>query len=175
MSDLTKTFSEVWWDSMPLQVLLGPNMDLQESMRLLSENAALDETFIKTHPEFQWDYDVVHRRNPCVFQTKTTLLKIDWSEVASTPEIEWDMRRLSLEAHVPVQDLKRFPFQGWDFEELSQNPSLTWAHVQTFPKKPWDYERLLRNPMPVWRESWIREQAKKAERSMLEMPLYICV
>jgi hypothetical protein len=162
MPDTTKTFSEVWWDTMPLHVLLGPNMDLQESMRLLSENSVLDETFVSSHPEFQWCPEAILRR-PLLSQTTPTLLKIDWSQVASTPEIEWDMQRLSREAHVSVRDLKRFPLLDWDFEELSRNLSLTWAHIQAFPEKSWDYERLLRNPMPVWREAWLQEQAQREE------------
>ncbi len=154
---------------MPLQVLLGPSLDMRESMRLLSENPVLDKAFVSAHPDFCWDTEALARNSG--FQTgiqKTpSLLRLDWKEVASTPEIEWDMRRLSREAYVSVRDVQRFPLLGWDFGELSRNPCLTWEHVKAFPETSWDYERLLRNPMSVWKDEWVRQQHNQKGRKSL--------
>ncbi len=161
---------------MPLQVLLGPSLDMTESMRLLSENPVIDEAFVRTHSDFCWDREALARNSG--FQTGIqkcpTLLQIDWKEVASTPEIDWDMRRLSREASVSVRDVQRFPLLGWDFGELSRNPCLTWEHVKAFPETSWDYERLLRNPMSVWKQEWLQQHKQKGRKSLCNWIYSLC-
>ncbi len=173
------SFCKVWWKSIPAWVLMGPNMDLQESMSIVSENPVLDEAFVRAHPEFLWDAKGLSR-NPSLSERflqklgipkevkvheQPRLLEIDWDSIVSTPEIEWDMKMFSRSARVSIHDLWRYPLV-WDFAELSQNPSLTWDHVRAFPEKPWDYERLLRNPMSAWKEQWTNRTFWQRLRSL---------
>lgn len=137
MSQMAYTsFCELWWDTMPLSVLMGPQLDIDEAMHYISENPVLDENFVRTHPNFCWDAYALFR-NPSLHQGVQMLY------TQPTVCLPISVSFMQASTNVP-----------WDFGRLSSNLYITWEHVKAFPNAPWDYEALLKNPMPVWKEAW---------------------
>ena len=148
-----ESFAEVWWNAMPLSLLLAFG-DLKSCMRYISENPIIDEAFVRTHPEFCWDTEVLSRKYANQEQeSHTHAIPVRWDLVAQNPYV-YDIWQLCKEGIVTVKDIQRHPSIPWSFWALSENPSLTWEIVEAFPDAYWEYDLVLRNPMPHWHRRW---------------------
>lgn len=58
------------------------------------------------------------------------------------PEINWDMRAISLNSTITMENVVENPNLNWDWFYLTHNPNFNIETYLLFPNRPWDFQRI---------------------------------
>ena len=131
---------------------------LDKSMPLLSTSPYIDFTFVKNHPEFNWNFKALTKNTSISLDEIISNPRYPWymanisardditvEFLYSHPKIKYDPRMLSVYLRTIVTDVITYPEIEWCWDMISLNENITEKFVYEHRTKPFDQYMLTQN------------------------------
>jgi hypothetical protein len=103
--------------------------------------------FIKSHPEFKWDFGVLSRHPDLTLRV-----------LEMFPDSDWDWSKIPFNRNFKWEWVQRLPNKPWPWEHLQFHEDFVWRWVYEMPESPWNWAALSHEITSCWQISHFSEK-----------------